>query len=670
MPEPSFRLILIRFHIFLLASVFFAVCFLLTPTGTSGQAANDCPEITNKRANKVYEQAMKAYRVRDYSRSIELLNDVTAIEPEFTDAYFVLGLIYISDTKLNVKAARDNFLRVIKICPKYDVYTYYYLARIAYGAKEYEKSLDYVTVFLEDVDKIKSDEDYENAVSIQEYSTFYAEILNNPVPFNPKPVPGISTTLDEYLPIISPDNEMALFTRRVKIPPRRDDITPQVKYKEEFMYSLKQGENFLEGERMPDPFNRNDNEGGATLTIDNKKLYYTLCKYTKGSYYYNCDICFSEFNNGSWSPIESISDNVNLPETWESQPSVTSDGSTIYFVSDREGGFGGYDIYKTSLNENGEWDFPENLGPVINTSGNEKSPFIHTDSQTLYFSSDGHMGLGGYDIFFTKLDTNGTWSSPQNIGYPINSYDDDVGFFVGTDGRYGYFASNKYDGLGGWDLYYFDLYEEARPEKVLFLKGIVQTEENESLANTRIELKNVASKKITSVPLDTITGEYAAAIVFRNDFIMTVKKKGHVQESKYISRIDQRYSKPIDVLVDLKLIEVGMTYRLNDIYFNFNSFELPAESKIVIREFYEFLMDNPNLKVSIQGHTDDIGNERDNLLLSENRARAVYNELIHLGIPSSRIAYKGFGESKPIASNKTEDGRARNRRTEFVIVEK
>ena len=670
MPQTFSRLLNYDFQVFTHDYPVYLLWLLIFPLCIMGQDENTCPEISSKRADKVYEQAIKSYRARDYSRSIELLNDVVEIEPEFTDAYFVLGLIYISDARLNVKAARDNFLRVIQICPHYDVYSFYYLAQIAYGEKEYGKALDYISVFLDDVDKIKSDAEYENAVNIQDYSTFYSEILNNPVPFNPKPVPGISTNLDEYLPIISPDNEMALFTRRVKIPPRRDDITPQVKYKEEFMYSLKQGGDFLEGERMPDPFNRNDNEGGATLTINNKKLFYTLCKYSKGSYYYNCDICFSEFINGMWSPIESISDNVNMPDTWESQPSVTSDGKTIYFVSDRKDGYGGYDIYKTTLNEDNEWDIPENMGPVINSPGNEKSPFIHTDSQTLYFSSDGHKGLGGYDIFFTKLDTNGNWSIPRNIGYPINSYDDDVGFFVSTDGQYGYFASNKYDGLGGWDLYYFDLYEEARPEKVLFLKGLVNVEEDESLANTRIELKNVESKKITSVPVDTITGEYAAAIVFRNDYIMTVKTKGHVQESKYISRIDQRYSKPIDVLVDLKLIEVGMTYRLNDIYFNFNSFELPSESKIVIREFYEFLLENPKLKVSIQGHTDDIGNDRDNLLLSENRAKAVYDELIDLGIPSSRIAYKGFGESKPIADNRTEDGRARNRRTEFVIVEK
>ncbi|MCF8367865.1 MAG: OmpA family protein [Bacteroidales bacterium] len=648
----------------------FLLFISIYPLQVFAQNFEPCPEKYSPRANKIYDKAIKAYRIKNYTLSIQLLNDVIDAEPEYTDAYFVLGLIYIDNSRKNLKAARENFLKVIDICPGYDVYAYYHLARIAYGSREYEKAMDYITVFLEDVDKIKSDKDYSEAVGIQEYSAFYIKILNNPVPFNPKPVPGISTSSDEYLPIISPDNEMALFTRKVKVPPRRDDLTPQVRYKEQFMYSLRKDGTFYDGEVMPFPFNRNDNEGGATLTINNKELFYTLCKYQKGSRYYNCDICYSKYNDGSWTPIESVGNNVNLPDTWESQPTVTSDGKTLYFVSDRDGGFGGYDLYESSKDEHGEWGIPKNMGSVINTSGNEKSPFIHTDSHTLYFSSEGHMGMGGYDIFYSKLDSAKNWGEPINIGYPINSFEDDVGFFVSTDGQYGYFASNKYNGVGGWDLYYFDLYEEARPEKVLFVKGQVQTEEDKSFFDTRIELKNVASKKITAVPVDSVTGEYVAAVVFRNDYIMSVKKKGFVQESKYISRIDPRYTKPIDVLIELKPIEVGMSYRLNDIYFDFNSSDLPEESKVVIAEFYEFLMENSKLKVSIEGHTDNIGNDNDNLVLSEKRARSVYNQLIEMGVPQERLFYKGFGELKPVTSNNTEDGRARNRRTEFVIIEK
>lgn len=643
---------------------------LLAATPAANAQQEPCENPANSKAEKVFEKALRAYRQYDYSESIRLLYEVIDIEPDYTDAHFMLGLIYIDDRRMNLNEASKNFKLVIDRCPQYDVYAYYHLARIAYGAKEYEDASRYIGVFLEDVDQIRTDADYNEAVAIETYAKFYAEVLNNPVPFDPEPVPGISTAEYEYLPIISPDNEVALFTRRLKIPSMRDDITPQGKFKERFMVSRRWDGAFGPGDFMPQPFNLNDNEGGATLTIDNKELFYTLCRYTNDRRYYNCDICTSRRTGNTWSEITSIGDAVNLPDTWESQPSVTSDGMTLYFVSDRPGGYGGYDLYKTTRDSIGVWSRPVNLGPAINTTGNEKSPYIHTDSQTLYFSSDGLVGLGGYDIFFTKLDSSGTWKEPKNIGYPINSFEDDLGFFVSTDGLNGYFASNKFEGFGGWDLYSFDLYEGARPEKVLFVKGDIRNQWDEGFKNTRVELKNVASKKVRDIPVDSITGEYVAAVLFRDDYILTVKNKGYVNESRYISRVDPKTVKPLNFPVDLKPIEVGMAYRLNDVYFDFNAFDLPPASKAVIREFYEFLVDNPGLKVSIEGHTDNIGNDADNLILSKRRAKAVYNHLLELGIKAGRLSFKGFGESRPIADNDTEEGRALNRRTEFIITEK
>ncbi len=634
------------------------------------QSSSDCPTVKNNRADKIYEKGIKAYRQRNYSEALHQFNTVIQIEPEYVDAHYVLGLIYIKENRMNLKAAKENFLKVIEICPAYDVYAYFHLARIYYGAEDYVTADKYIDLFLEDVDKIKNDGDYEDAVRIQEFSRFYSEMLRNPVPFDPQPVPGVSTEFDEYLPIISPDNEMALFTRKSKLPPTRDDLVPQSKFREKFMYSKREDGEFVRGEEMPFPFNRNDNEGGATLTINNKVLFYTLCKFIKGSRYYNCDICTSEFKNGKWGEINNVSKKVNRDDAWESQPSITSDGNTLYFVSDREGGHGGYDLYCTCRDSIGEWGKPKNMGPRINTQGNEKSPFIHTDSQTLYFSSDGHLGLGGYDIFFTKLMEDGNWLKPKNIGYPINSYDDDLGFFVSTNGKRGYYASNKYEGFGGWDLYSFDLYEEARPEEVLFVKGKVLEEERDDstgFINTHVELKNVETKKVTEIAVDSVTGEYVTALLFREDYIMTVKKKGFVQETKYISKIDKRFTVPVILDLNLEPIKAGKSYRLNDIYFDYNSSDLKKESKVVIEEFYEFLWDNTILNISIQGHTDNVGSVDDNQFLSENRAKSVYDYLIELGIDPARLGYKGFGETKPVASNNTEKGRALNRRTEFVI---
>jgi len=649
----------------------FLIFILLTSyQSIKAQSTEPCPSISNKKADKLYDKAIKAFQQRNNSECIRYLNEVIDMEPNFVDAYFVRGLIYIEKARPNLKAAKSSFENVIEICPSYDIYAYFYLAQIAYGSEDYSNSAKYINNFLEDVDLIKSDADYNEAVSILEYSNFFNQLMNNPVPFNPRPVPGISTALDEYLPIISPDRDLAMYTRRIKIPPRRDDLTPRVKYKEKFMFSKRSGNDFSEGQEMPPPFNKNDNEGGATLTIDNKTLYYTLCKFAQGKKYYNCDICFSENIYGTWTEIQNISEKVNHPDAWDSQPTITSDGKSIFFVSDRDGGYGGYDLYKTQKDDKGEWAAPENLGPTINTPGNEKSPFIHTDSQTLYFSSDGFMTMGGYDIFFSKLDSTGNWKQPRNIGYPINSYDDDIGFFASTDGRFGFFASNKYDGKGGWDVYYFDLYEEARPEKVLFIKGSVVATGDQNFKNMRIELKNVGNQEITDIEVDTITGEYVAALPFRDDYILTVKSKGFVQETNYLSHIDPRYKAIVDLIVNLKPIEVGMSYNLNDIYFDFNSADLRPESKIVISEFNNFLMENPNIKVSIQGHTDNIGNDQANLILSESRAKSVYQHLLSSGTPANRINYKGFGESKPVVSNDTENGRSRNRRTEFVIIEK
>jgi outer membrane protein OmpA-like peptidoglycan-associated protein/tetratricopeptide (TPR) repeat protein len=647
----------------------FAVLLIVFVNEIFPQSENNCQELKNSRADKVYEKGIKAFQQRNYSEAIRELNNTIDIEPEYVDAHYALGLIYIKDNRMNLKAAKKYFLEVIDLCPEYNPYVYYHLARIYYGAGEYEEAHKYVSVFLEDVDMIDSDEEYNNAVGIQEYSAFYMEMLNNPVPFDPKPVPGISTEYDEYLPIISPDNEMALFTRKFNLPPQRGDLFQSEQFRERFMFSWKENEVFNKGRNMPYPFNQNPNEGGATLTIDNRLLFYTICKYTQDQRYFNCDICYSEFKDGSWTDIKGISEKVNLNNAWESQPSVTSDGQTIFFVSDREGGYGGYDIYTTNKDKTGCWCEPINLGPTINTAGNEKTPFIHTDSKTLYFSSDGRMGIGGYDIFFSKIDLNGNWTEPENIGYPINSFDDDVGFFVSTNGEFGYFASNKYEGMGGWDLYYFELYEAARPEKVLFLKGKLAAIEENALQKTRIELRNTETKAVTEIEIDTVTGEYVAAVLFNADFVMTVKEKGFVQKTKYISKIDPRYTVPVNADVKLEPIEVGKSYRLNDIYFDFNSSELTYESKFVIDEFFEFLNENPGLKVSIQGHTDNIGSTEDNLVLSEKRAEAVYQYLISIGVDPSRINYKGFGEQNPVADNRSEEGRSLNRRTEFVIVD-
>ena len=644
---------------------------LLSCLQVRGQEPVPCSKTFNKKVEKLYDEGIGFFKKGNYTEALKTMKKVISEEPGFTDAYFVSGLIYFKRYNSNFKEAEKNFLKVISLCPSYDPYVYYYLGEICYSSDRFDSTVSYLSEFVRDVDRIKSDKDYNRAMDLLNYSNRYMEMIKKPVPFEPKVVEGISTIENEYLPIISADNQMALYTREIKLLSEKNSVFQTTRTKEKFMFStLNSDGTFSEGEEMPDPFNRFDNEGGATLTIDNNTLYYTVCKYNKSNTYYNCDIYCSENVNGDWGPIKGVSDKINQSSTWESQPSISNDGKTLYFVSDRTGGYGGYDIYKSIKNEKGDWGYPVNLGPVINSPGNEKSPFIHPDGKTLYFASDGWPGLGGFDIFYSRIDEKGNWMKPKNIGYPINSQEDEISFFVSTDGAQGFFASNKLKGKGGWDLYSFELYKDARPDKVLFIKGTVKSETVAEPVKARIELKNLETKKISEIPMDTLTGNYVAVAPFYNDYVMTVKKEGYVYETRYISRIDTAYSIPAKLDLEIKPIEINKSYRINDIYFDFNKFDLSQESMAVLDQLIEFLTENPKIRIQIQGHTDNIGNDTDNLKLSENRAHAVYDYLVSKEIAKERLTYQGFGKTMPVASNDNDEGRAKNRRTVFVITGK
>ncbi len=651
--------------------LFLISCLLFSANQSFSQEESACPAPENTKATKLFEKASKFYKDKLLGDAYSTLKQVVEEEPSYTAAYYLMGLINIKRSIPNVKAAEQNFNKVFDICKDFDsVYIYYYMGDISYGAQNYDLSIKYIEKFLKDADKVKSDKDYDRAESILKHAKFYNTMLTQPVPFNPRIVEGICTKLDEYLPTISPDNDLTMFTRVVKLPPEKGAASWQTaeRSKEVFMFSKRKKGEFGSAEEMPYPFNQSDNEGAPALTIDNKTLYYASCKYNSKNYY-NSDI-FISTNNGGWSEPKNLGKNINDPDSWDSQPSISSDGKTLYFVSDRKGGLGGYDIYYSNLNEKGEWGPAINIGPTINTEGNEKSPFIHSDNQTFYFSSTGHLGMGGYDIFYCKKQTDGSWSKPVNIGYPINTAENEVTFIVSTDGHYAYFASDKYQGIGGFDVFSFDLYEKARPEKVLFVKGELKNEETKEAVRAKIELKNVETKKVTEIHVDTITGEYAAVVLFRNDYILTVKKEGFGFESKYISKEDTVFNEPAKVDLEIKPIAIGKTYNLNDIYFATASYLLTEGSKHVIDDFIQFLKENPEIKIDIQGYTDNVGDDQSNLLLSENRARSVYQYIIECGIGKGRLSYKGFGEALPVASNLTVEGRAKNRRTVFVITGK
>lgn len=667
-----------------------AFAFLaLSFTGTIAMAQDEkpCQEIENKKAVKAYTQGIDKKNKKD--ERMKFLKEAMDLEPDYVEANFAYAEERIKTMIFDdapFKPVEPYFKKVIELCPNYHSDPYYYLGFIAYEEEKWDDAVKYLKQFLNfksDDDK-KFSKDYDAYLSqskqMIKYAKLYGELLNHPVPFDPTPVAGVSTEGDEYLPIISADDEQMLFTRRVPYVNKDRAFQAEDNEIEMFSYSKRNPTTglFDKGKRMPYPFNKNGSEGGATLSIDNKHLFFTVCK-TGPNGGMNCDIYYSDNINGEWTEAKKV-EGINDPERWDSQPTIASDGRTLYFASDRLGGRGGVDLYVTVKDlKTGLWSKPENLGPTINTPQDEKSPFIHSDFETLYFSSDGQPGVGGFDIFFSKKGPDGKWSEPKNIGVPINTKGDDLGFFVSTDGHLGYFTSNdpnrvKGKALGKNDIYSFELYKEARPDEVAFFKGQVEdVTKGQNKGGFRVEVTDAVTKKVTEGMVDSATGNYAVVVnaKAKNDMILTIKKKDYAFSSKLISKDAIKSSKPVKFNMSVDTIKIGKAYTLNNIYYKTNSAVLDPRSTIVLEEFAAFLKENPKIKIEVYGHTDNVGNAAANLALSADRAFTVRDKLLELGIEEKRlVAFKGFGSTKPVGDNATEEGRAKNRRTEFVIVGK
>ncbi len=644
----------------------FAIIILFSFHSFAYSQEDKCPPLQDERLQQLFKEAVGSYKSFSFRRATSILTEVIRREPDFAPAHFLQGLIYMNEKNFRPAMAKQHFEKTYEICPEIDPYLYFHLGKIYFLSEEYEKSANMYDSFISHIDEI-SDKDYFEAVSAYEKAKFLHEGYSNPVPFNPKPLKGITTKDDEYLITISADDNVALFTRRVLV---KDQFSPwdsKVNYRELFVQSFKINENrYEEGVPLPPPFNLQLHEGSPSLTFDNRKMYFTACEYDKN--YYNCNIHVSEnMNNMRWSKSQKLPNEINSTDAWESQPSISPDGNTLFFVSDRNGR---YDIFTSVKDADGNWQAAVELGPSINTSGNERGPFMHIDGRTLYFSSDGHLGFGGYDLFFSKMDDEGNWSKAVNLGYPINTEADETGLFVSTDGSTAYFASTRFSDNDVWNIYYFELYEKARPEKVLFISGEIDDDDMRGFDDVHLQLRDLNTQETKEVTVDSITGKYAIAELFRNDFLLTLKKENYAYNSKLLLTEDSLLKTPAKLDLEMVPVEVGQKYDIQDIYFDFDKYDLKKESKIVLYTHVEFLIDHPNIKIEIRGHTDNMGGHEYNQVLSENRAKAVYNFLVENNISPSRLSYKGFGQTQAIDTNETEEGRANNRRTEFVIIEK
>ncbi|RZL32472.1 MAG: hypothetical protein EOP00_33895, partial [Pedobacter sp.] len=381
-----------------------------------------------------------------------------------------------------------------------------------------------------------------------------------------------------------------------------------------------------------------------------------------------CDIYVSRKEGLEWGKAINLGKSINS-EYWESQPSISPDGSTLYFVSNRPGGIGSYDIWKSTLTDEGQWTNPINLGPTINTQYDENTPFMHADGKTLYFASNGWPGFGDKDIYWSRLDERGNFSKPSNLGYPINTFNEEIGLIVTADGNEGLFSSNIKDGgFGDLDIYHFKLPESVKPLPVTYVKGIVKDKETNQLLEANvlvIDLKN--NNPVFNDYTSKETGDFIAVMPIGSEYSFNVDAPGYLFNSQHFELLNSQSNQPMEVEILLEKIKVGSNVTLQNIFFETNKFELLPTSVIELNILVDLLKANENLAIEIEGYTDNVGEDKLNQKLSENRAKSVYDFLINNGIDKRKLAYKGYGKTKPKADNNTEEGRRKNRRTEFKI---
>ena len=529
----------------------------------------------SKKAVKAFENAEAAFMKRDYTKAHAQLLKAIVEDPNYAEAWLLEGEIGLEtkDFDMAILGYENAFRSDSMLFPPAAIT----LSRLYDQQGQYKKEVVLLRWY-----QSKHFGNAVNEATVAEMlalATFRDYAISHPVPFDPQQLGEVVNTRDdEYVNALTFDGNQLLFTRKTDRGDGYFEEKIYVSHKEEDNWAVPQPLSFTYFPEDIDP-------GAAFLSADGSKLYLTGCGWGRDS---GCDLYVSHWDLGTWSMPRRLEGNINTG-SWESQPCVSADGKELYFVSRRNGNA---DIYCSQRNADRSWGEPRNLGAPINTKGSEMAPFLHPDGKTLYFSSDKHIGMGGFDLFMSRRDEDGNWQEPVNLGFPINTPGDEINFFVAADGRTAFISSQREGGQGGYDIYTFELPEEVRSDS-----------------------------------------------------------------ANYFSNVDVTELYPGDFFV------------LQNIQFEYNSSALTEDSQAGIQVLADFLKRNPELKVELAGHTDDVGGAAYNLKLSSERAEVVREALVAKGIDPSRMTAKGYGDTKPLYPNDSDEHRALNRRTEMIIIE-
>lgn len=629
--------------------------FCLMPQNVSTQSLHS----NSNKAIKTYNDGVTYYDYFDFKKAETLFKIAISHDPGFYEAYMMLGEMYTKQNKPDMAA--EYYRKAVSIDSMAYIPAFFSLASAEMLIENYYQALKNYRAYLRHGGGIaKNNKIAEKNI---ENCKFAIEAVKNPVPFNPVSIGcSINTRDDEYWPSITADGRTLMFTRQSYT---TTDFLNRPNYQEDFYISFLSDTGWTSPFNAGAPLNTAQNEGAATLSSSGNYMYFAACDRPGG--YGSCDIYFSAYNNGKWSFPYNLGPPVNT-SFWESTPSISADGNMLFFSSNRPGGMGGKDLWYSVLSENSSWKEPVNMGDKINTEGDEMSPFIHFDGRTLYFSSDGRPGMGGFDIYLTRMQDDSTWTEPQNLGYPVNTANDEMGLVIEASGQKAYFSSKR-ENSNGKDIFWFTLDKSFRPNPVSYLRGRVTDRETGKMLKAEFELINLTTNRVTIKSRTDDLGNFLVCLPSGNNYGINVSKPGYLFYSEnFMFEGIHSVMEPLIKKIALSPVRIGEKMLLTNVFYEIDRWELKKESMSELANLAELLRINEDFIVEIGGYTDSTGTDQYNLQLSEKRALSVVNYLIENGISPDRLQYMGYGNTSPIGDNITFEGRRMNRRTEVKII--
>ncbi len=610
---------------------------------------------SHKKALKLVEQGIKLQRERDFTGAIAKYNLAIRKDSAFAEAYRLAGAAY---SILNQpQAALPYYRQLARRFPEAPRYrgAHLHLAEAAFAKGNYQEALAASQKYLHMVSS--SDRHYQRALTIRRNCEFALARVNDPLNFNPRPLPApLNRFRQQYFPVLTADLKTLFFIKREK---------------DEEIYTSTRNHAGEWAEPVPiDPAITSEyNEGTCTVSADGRTMVFTSCMRADG--FGSCDLYITFKQGDSWRRPKNIGRPINT-SAWDSQPALSADGRTLYYVSNRKGGLGKRDIWVSHYTDSLGWSRPRNLGPAINTKEDDIAPFIHVNGQTLYFASDGRPGFGGFDVYYAERDGRQQWGEPVNFGYPVNTHNDELAMFITADGRHGYYS---YETRQGGELV-SKLYQIDIPPQIAlnyrssYVAGKVYDSLTAAPLAARIELVNLSKELPASVVTsDSVTGEYLMVLTEGAAYALYISAEGYLFRSYYFHLDSVRTSGPgVEANIALSPLQRGEKTILNNVLFAFDSYALTEKSKKALKYVVAYLKAHPGLQIEIAGHTDNTGTPEYNKILSENRARAVYAYMMHNGIAPGRMRFQGYGSSRPVAANANDSGRAKNRRIELIIL--